>query len=174
MFSEGKMDLLARCELRENVFMKVTMSQAGDAYTMMLDGVFSERTNLESAIKKMPKSLDVYCRGVTSINSVSVETWTRFFHKLRCEPVVLRFHEVSPALVDQMNYVIGFIEPNELISFCTPFECRSCSIDTLQIETVAEIKAKNGPRLEMKCPSCGHQLIFEDKEYFEFLKAQPA
>ena len=144
--------------------------EANNKVIMNIDGRIDERANFAPFVKTVPSAMDIYCRGVTRINSIGVGIWTRFFHKFRCEGTQLRFHEVSPVLVDQMSFIMGFIEKKEVVSFCLPFECTSCSLETIQVEQVATFNPKTGAGMQMPCPSCGQKLEFLDLDYLEFLK----
>ena len=152
---------------------KVESRQNGDTLHLKFEGRVDELVDFEKTIKAKSKDIHVNCRNVTRINSIGVGAWRKYFHKLRCDSVKLRFVEISPVLVDQMNYIRGFIELHEIESVCIPFECPHCKVEVLLPQTLANIRAiYDQGSVSTQCPTCKQTLEFGDsvEDYLNFLE----
>lgn len=138
-----------------------------------LKGVMDETVDLARLLGTGFKELEINAREVNRINSLGVKIWRNYFHKLRCDGVKVRFLELSPELVLQLNYLSDFIEKNEIVSLCAPYHCAGCGSQTLLTVLVASIPKGQTPQVSpIPCQNCQKPAEFDEipEEYFNFLE----
>ena len=143
----------------------------GETARVTLKGVIDEQTSLEKLIGRKMKTLHVYSRGVTRINSPGVKDWRTFFERARGDGIQIKFWETAPPLVDQMNFFPDFIKLTEVESICTPHFCETCSHVTLKNFSLSELILVKNALPIIPCEKCKGPTEFDelDANYFAFL-----
>lgn len=152
--------------------LNVAKVKDGPVLNVTLEGVIDELTDLNGLIGRDFQEIRVHAREVTRINSMGIKNWRNFFHALRCEAVRVRFLELPPELVSQMNFVSYFVELSEIESMCVPFFCSACNKTTLKAYSLDEVRRISGDLPAQPCESCGQPANFDEipEEYFSFLE----
>jgi anti-anti-sigma regulatory factor len=150
--------------------LRVEIKKIGDEIDLTLGGKIDENANLDQHIKVAPQKLNVFTKDVQRLNSIGITLWCRFFKDLRRSGTQLSFFELSPLLVEQMNFMSGFIEAKEVASVCVPFECVNCSTETVVVYSTSELRSLPSLKLKTNCQKCSNEFFFEDADYLRFLK----
>lgn len=152
--------------------MLVKSDRQQNTLILTLSGVIDEQSNFDDLLTDPhPAEIHVRCSGVDRIRSIGIAKWRHFFHSVRCEGINLKFFEIAPAIMDQLNYVIGLIEVEEIQSVIVPFTCEKCSAETLRVYQRSEVMPHAPKVLKAVCSKCKEpvELLNADQEYFSFL-----
>ena len=143
-----------------------------DVLYLNLTGTIDEKVDWKTQFGEVRKNTRINCYNVLRINSIGAKGWTLFFRSLREQGICLRFIDISPALVEQGGFIMGFFLPEEVESFCVPFYCEDCSSDFLKVYAMDAIKSKDLISLTEKCEQCEKSVEADviAKEYFFWLK----
>jgi hypothetical protein len=135
---------------------------------ILLKGVVDESVDLKALLGGFGKSLNLYCKDVSRINSLGVKLWKEYFATFRKEGGEVKFFELSPALVASMNTVLDFVIKSEALSVCAPFLCENCDKSSVKIVSTADVPAFVNSGLTMTCPFCKAEAEFDDlpMQYF--------
>lgn len=152
--------------------LNVGKAKDGHILDVTLEGVIDELTDFNGLLGRDFLEIHVHARDVTRINSMGIKSWRNYFHALRCDAIRVKFYELPPELVSQMNFVSYFVELPEIESLCVPFFCSSCNKTTLKAFSVPEVRKIRGNLPEYPCEGCGQPARFDEipEEYFSFLE----
>lgn len=151
--------------------LKVTQTEkSGDTVEVTLEGKLDENADFTSILSRKPKNLHVICKDMGRVNSIGIGLWRRFFQSMRDGGTKLLFSEVAPALVDQMNFIKGFIYIDEIHSLGVPLSCLKCDAEEIVTFLKSEL-LKSRSISNRNCGKCGSQLVLEDPVYFNFLNS---
>lgn len=126
-----------------------------------LVGVIDETADL-SFFERLTATTRVNLRGVRRINSYGVRAWIEGVRRVP-PGVSVELHECSPAVVDQLNMVAGFVGRAKVISFYAPMACERCGHEKEQLFDVAEYR-KRGQLPAVSCPRCAAAMQVDDLE----------
>ena len=150
----------------------VTKDESGSPQKIIISGVIDESTALDELFGSIEKSIHVYCKDISRINSTGIQTWVGYFSRYRNGGGTVRFFEISPVLVTTTNYISNFFYLDEIASLCVPFQCADCSRSITKTFTPDEVRkfAQDFPKVN--CPTCKGEAFFDEifEEYFAFLK----
>jgi anti-anti-sigma regulatory factor len=140
-----------------------------------LAGTVDETTDFFSLIGSQKGPIVLDCSRIDRINSVGVKAWMKYFSALRDQKVKFVFEKISPAIVDQLNFLHNFTCGGKISSMLLPFKCTSCKnnfVVSIKIEDALKLANAVPP---VKCSQCGASSEFDDiaSEYFEFIKGVP-
>lgn len=140
--------------------------------TLHLIGTIDETADFERQIPDVPKDLTVNCKKVDRINSTGIRLWVKFFKGITNRGHRVKFVECSPALVEQINTIPGFLAGGVVESIFVPFTCSGCHASFMQLNSLGRLKMTYQSLPEPACPKCGEKAIFDEiaDEYFSFLK----
>jgi hypothetical protein len=135
-------------------------------------GTVDESAQFDKLIPADEFELQIRCREVTRINSLGIKEWFTFFGRVREQGRKVKFIELSPALVCQAGWVQNFILPEEVFSFCVPYQCQTCAQNFLKVFEVPELKNNNLLLPTVDCPNCQKPAELDEIEdqYLSFLK----
>lgn len=151
--------------------LNVSKNRTEDSLEVRLSGSIDESTRLDQLIGATPRELRLYCKDVSSINSMGVVRWIRYLLNARNQGCLVRLYECSTALVDQMNNIQNFSCGARIESVCVPFVCRSCKIELIAVFGYEDLRKIEPSRIQVKCPHCTNNVVLDDDplEYFRFL-----
>lgn len=157
--------------LKIESMLNVTKEENSKPQKITLSGVIDETTKLDVLFGSVEKSLHIYCRDVSRINSNGIMGWVNYFSKFRQNRGTLKFFEVSPTLISALNCLSNFIVVEEVASLCVPFHCSKCNGTTLKIYTPKELKRLLPQIPTVPCDTCKEKAIIDEnpEEYFSFL-----
>lgn len=137
-----------------------------------LVGTIDETDDLLRVIGEVAPGSVVNCKQVSRINSVGVKAWVKYFSSLAQKNVSLRFDEMPPGLVEQLNIINNFACGYEVASVQIPFRCLKCSTSILGSMKSEDIKKVSFQIPPVACPKCKAEAQFDDDadEYFAFLQ----
>lgn len=152
--------------------LNVAKTKDGPVLKVTLDGIIDELADLNSLIGRDFREIHIHARDVTRINSMGIKSWRNYFHGLRCEAIKVRFFELPPELVSQINFVSYFVEVPEIETLCVPFYCSPCNRTTLKVYSLGEIRKICKELQDQPCEKCGQPAHFDEiaEEYFSFLE----
>lgn len=112
--------------------------------------------------------------GVRRITSFGVREWLGALKTLAAEAYC--FVNARPALVSQLNMVVGFAGHGALVSLYLPYVCDACDTEA---EVLVDLRAEEeqlpgGTPPPHRCESCGEQAEFDDlpEAYLSFVASQ--
>lgn len=138
-----------------------------------LIGVMDETVNLGRLLTGLSGEAHLSCREISRINSLGIKEWRKFFDGVRKSGVKLHFSELSPVIVEQINFISDFISQSEVVSVCLPFLCAKCEQVQLIVRAVEELRSSDLQNPSADCPKCGTAMEFDELpgQYFAFLRA---
>lgn len=149
----------------------VIKERKGDLLTVRLSGSLVETANLEQVIGPPAPLMQVYCKEIARTNSAGVKIWVRYFNDCEKAGSKISFHECSPTIVEQLNFMREFMANGTVASITMPFNCALCKTNFLSVYNTEDAKKLDHQNLDQKCPKCGGVAAFDDfaEEYFAFL-----
>lgn len=152
----------------------VVKEQQGSILVVRLVGSIEESVNFDQVVGYPAApitEMHIYCKGIPRINSVGVKAWIKFFQAVHSRGIQLEFHELSTAMVEQMNFISNFNCGGRVISLFAPFSCEKCHSELVGLfksDVLKKIQFKIPP---LKCSKCGGRALFDDvpEEYFGFM-----
>lgn len=155
---------------------KATKSKIDDLEIYQLSGSINEDVRFSELIESPEAggSLGFDCRDVSRINSMGIKMWCVYFRELRQKGVNLRFHNCSPAIVEQCSYVAHFINIGELHSICLRFFCSKCILESLVVESTLSLIESKFKLPTITCELCSSAMAFDEspEEYFSFIQQE--
>jgi serine/threonine protein kinase len=119
---------------------------------------------------ELPPSVIIDLAGVKSITSPGVSRWSHFMSVL---PPGTRLYllRCPHPFIDQLNLVLNFAGPAEVISVYASYFCGRCLLEhEVEVDVLRHGALIRSGRLPPeRCPTCGDPLLFEDNAYFRFL-----
>ena len=111
------------------------------------------------------------CWRFSSINSVGVKAWIRYFQSLAAKGVKVSFTECSTAIVEQINLISNFTCGGRVESIYVPFACTNCKSELVGLFKTDDLKKTQLKLPDLKCSKCGGKAVFDDvpEEYFSFI-----
>lgn len=152
--------------------MATAMKEQKSGVTVVrLFGSIDDADDFGKLIGQPSGELQIFCRGVTRINSVGIKNWIKYFSQLNQQKIPFSFEEFGPALVENLNMVQNFCCGAPVMSVAVPYKCEGCGTSLLGTIKSESIKASGFKIAAVKCPKCGGQAEFDDEpdEYFAFL-----
>lgn len=140
----------------------------GPPMRIAIEGIIDETANFTLLSEIPGMELQLFCQKVTRINSIGVKLWVDSFNEFRKTNGKLRFIEISPDLVDSVNYISSFIKPEELVSLVVPYYCGKCKLPKVEIMTPQEIREQIKTLDAKPCHTCSETMEIEcdPEEYF--------
>jgi anti-anti-sigma regulatory factor len=139
------------------------------AHVVVVEGDLTEASDLQGLEQATQRAPVLDLAGVSRINSMGVQGWLRFMHRLRDQGVRVAFTRCSPAIVGQLNIVRSFRGSAEVRSILAPYCCQGCGReDALLVDMtddpLAQIQATR------PCADCGSEMEFDDlpEHYISF------
>lgn len=155
--------------------LNVIREDQGKVLVLRLIGMVDERVNLDSIVGMPSKEIHFHCKEITRISSLGVRLWVQHLQKLEDAKTPMKFFELSPALMHQLNVMLNFIPLKaKIISVCAPYLCTNCkgnSVGIFNTEDIRDIRLAGQAIPKLKCPKCGSVSEFDDHEssYFSFI-----
>jgi hypothetical protein len=157
--------------------LKIEPTQTSGVYNLKLEGTITEDAELVADVPAGARRLDVFCKGITRVNSMGITKWILFFRELRKRGLEIRYFEMPVAVVNLCNFVSGMVESNEVHSFFLPYYCDACNTEMSVLKT-AESFTGGGSQpptqtLEaIPCSNCQKPAEFDGvlSNYLEFLR----
>lgn len=151
--------------------LRVTLQEEGNTTQVTLEGVIDESSKLDQLLSLKSKSLQIYSKKVTRINSVGIELWTQCFSELRKRGTQLQFFELSAVLVESNNFIAGFIVPEELKTLCVPYWCPNCKTLITKFITPEQVITDLSQVESCVCDKCQKTAEIDgvSREYFSAL-----
>lgn len=139
--------------------------------TIELSGAIDQTFDLEKAIGTNFKKIKVNVHGIRRINSLGCREWLVYFHKLRCEGVIIEIYGIPSVMTNQINFISEFILKEEICSVVVPYHCDQCSADITKEYTIIELQQLAQKVAEISCPKCHSPAYFDEifEDYFAFL-----
>lgn len=137
-----------------------------------LSGIMNENVDFDKLFGAEFRALELNCKGINRINSLGVKLWRNYFHKLRGTKIKVRFFELSPELVHQLNHLGDFVHKDDVESICAPYYCRSCATVTMRTFELATLGDLGQMDLQpVPCQNCQDPAEFDEipEEFFFFL-----
>jgi ABC-type transporter Mla MlaB component len=160
--------------------LKIEPSQTSGVYSLILEGTITEDAELKGDVPAGAQRLDVFCKGITRVNSMGITKWILFFREIRKKGIAVRYFEMPVAVVNLCNFVSGMVEPGEIQSFYLPYFCDSCNHEMSILRTSESFRelrslppAKSVELPALPCAACQKPAQFDGvpANYLEFLKA---
>src|SRR4051812_28789970 len=127
-----------------------------------LVGAIDESTDLSALGRALPAGKVRFDFGaVERINSMGVKHWLDFVGQLGGRGSTIVAERCSPAIVSQLNMVLGFLGRGEVRSVLAPYLCEDCDQTgerLFELSTVTPADLKVGP----SCPQCGSTMEFDE------------
>ena len=134
-----------------------------------LQGPLNERFD-PAELGELPPTVVLDLAGVKTITSQGVRKWSQFTSAL---PPATRLYllRCTHAFVDQLNLVVNFAGPAEVITAYASYFCGRCLLEhELEVDVLRHgARIRSGQVPPESCPRCGEPLLFEDLEYFRFI-----
>lgn len=143
----------------------------GKILVVWLSGTVDENSNFNDLGEDQVAEYRINCREIHRINSTGIKAWCNYFQSLRKKGAKLTFLECAPTLVEQANYLTGFIERNEIESLCPIFYCEKCNVESLVTCEVQDLKERNFVLPPVRCFKCNQEMLFDDvpEQFFSCL-----
>lgn len=140
---------------------------------MRLSGSVDENVNFEQALgEPTQREIHLYLKELSRMNSFGVRQWVKYFTRLSDSGKTIRLFEASPAVVQQLNFMVNFVPKGIVESVCAPYICTSCKGNFMSVFKAADLRAGGFQVPKLNCPKCGTPTAeFDDieEEYFGFL-----
>lgn len=156
--------------------LEVKIIKNDQAADVILVGKLDGTSDYSSIPVKGINSLSLDFEGITLIDSVGVQGWTRFMASIEAS-VNITYKRCSVRIINQMNMFKGFCSGKTVSveSYFAPYYCASCdeSSDFLVAQSHATLSATpSAPAMD--CPKCKEHMEFDGVEarYFLFLKSE--
>jgi hypothetical protein len=148
------------CEVRGNHLMVAGVLDETAQLVRLLDHAQGQRLVLDLG-------------GITFINSLGIREWIRMQQAAAAARIAIELVRVAEPLIHQMNIMPAARGVSIVSSFYAPYECDECDVEhamLLDVRTHGADLANQRPPI-MKCPDCGHELVFLDPPelYFMFM-----
>lgn len=139
--------------------------------TYYLSGVVDENTDFNKILGNLEQGAVVNGKDVKKINSIGVKHWINYFNEQKNIHSEFYFEELSPVLVEQLNFLCNFCVKNKVMSLMVPFACSSCKKETILAIDIPSLKNNPNPS-PVFCQHCRGQALFDDlpDEYFACLE----
>jgi hypothetical protein len=147
--------------------------------TAKIIGNIGERLDLYGMPLSGIDELTIDFKKVNYINSIGVKNWINWISRV---PKKLKLNLINciPAVINQLNSVIGFIPENGVVeSFFIPYACDKCGHEELSLAkrgTSYDYPALSRPPKHLVpenilCPKCGEKMEMDmlPMRYFSFL-----
>lgn len=137
--------------------MKYEIRTEGERSRVALTGDINE--SLLQSLKDLPaaiagKSIVFDCSGVSQVNSIGVQQWTKFLTTI-LPSTSYSFDRCRSTMVSYASLVDAFLGKGAIESVFVPYECEHCGM-TSHFER-AVVLLKDGKGLEADvCGKCGH------------------
>ncbi|MFZ8444639.1 hypothetical protein ACO1NI_13725, partial [Staphylococcus aureus] len=87
------------------------------------------------------------------INSTGIKHWIGYLQSLRERGVRIRMFDTSRALVEQANFIRGFLRKEEVASIVLPYFCANCRADRNEVIPVEMLDRPGFEPPEKPCPT---------------------
>lgn len=136
---------------------------------VVISGLVDEQVDLTPIIG-LDGVVELNLKGIRRLNSAGVRVWVDALRVLskRARVEVI---EASPAVVDQLNMISGFLGGGTLRSFYGPMVCERCDKESNHLFEASEVRELD--RLPpVTCATCKQTLELDDDEdrYIHFLR----
>lgn len=147
--------------------------------TVHLVGNIGERINLYGMPLEGIEEITIDFEKVNYINSIGVKNWIFWISRIP-QKLKVHFTHCIPAIVNQLNSVIGFIPLTGIVeSFYIPYTCDHCGWeDRIKAERGKSFEypsPQNSPQYQasetIPCPKCQAEMSLDilPMRYFNFL-----
>jgi anti-anti-sigma regulatory factor len=153
---------------------QVTREQKDGLTSIRIAGSIDESVDLQAAVGAMPARVNINCRDISYLNSTGVKAWMEFFGRASGAGIQFSFSECPPAVVEQINYMNGFVCGGSVSSISVPFTCTQCGGEMRGTVKTEDLRHVAYQLPHVKCAKCGGQASFDEtpEEYFAFLIRQ--
>lgn len=151
---------------------EVKKTKSGPECEYALEGVIDENVDFSSLIAGSDGTLRINCKAVKRINSAGIRNWVVHFEKARKSGLQLIFSQLSPTLVEQVNFIPQLALLPEIESLGILFGCEKCDSTLVRYHSPDEAARLDGNYERITCPSCDHPMDYDDdpEETLAFLK----
>lgn len=157
-----------RLEIRQTV--------DGDATLMRLTGPIDEAFSGFDPIRTSQVVLEL--GGLTRITSYGVRQWIKARDQLSQAAKHLYYVNCPPCFVDQLNMVLNFGGPGQVVSAFAPFTCTNCRLEhRVMVDIVHRYDELLTGKLQASpCPSCKGAMEMDElpETFFGFVRAAGA
>lgn len=154
----------------------VEWQRSGEDVRLKFSGVLDEEACLPEIKEPVTGVLEVDLEDLTMINSLGCRRWAEWIRKHAFARGGVRLLRCSPAVVNQMNVLHGFLPAHVRVdSFFLPYLCDDCgSEDRLLLTRGHEFDDQGAIRCSdvLPCRNCRAEMELEvvKDRYFQFLK----
>jgi len=149
--------------------LQIDIRRDGDVSRVTIAGLVDEDADLVRLLSLTGK-VELNLRGVRRFNSVGTRDWVGAMQILARKAQIVLV-ECSPAVINQLNMINGFLAHGTVKSFYGPMLCTRCSHEISHLFTTRECRDHDGlPPVE--CPKCGSPMGLDELEdsYLLFLR----
>ncbi|HEY0194069.1 MAG TPA: serine/threonine-protein kinase [Kofleriaceae bacterium] len=150
--------------------------QSGDAALITVAGLVDEHFAgfaAAGALADGTRILILDVSGMTRMTSFGVRQWLRSVDALPKSLTDLYLLGCPTFFVDQLNMVLNFGGPSQILTVLAPFVCPVCDLESEQVIDVLAERAQlaKGAVPEKSCSKCGGKLVFDEtpQSYFAFV-----
>jgi len=145
---------------------------SGSKTTVAFEGEIVEQSDFRDLEGKLLGDLEFDMRAVRRVNSSGAHRWVEFVRSLP-SAARLAFVHCSPAFVQQVNMVHGFVGRGAVRSFYAPYLCEGCDRQRLELLYSRDVRKAGLVAPDVNCPTCEAPMSFDDDpaRYFGFAKA---
>ena len=146
------------------------LDELGSGKPLSINGIVDEHADL-SFIGELRGKVQLNLKHLRRINSYGVRMWIDAVRQVPAD-TKLEFVECSPAVVDQINMVAGFLGHGKVLSFFAPMRCDKCMREEDQLFFYDDCLKRGGKLPEVKCDKCLVPMEIDDVEeqYLLFLR----
>lgn len=150
--------------------LQIDTQASGNATRVSISGVIDENADF-APLLALEGNVEVNLRGVKRINSFGAREWMDAVRKL-CDTANPNFVEISPAIVDQLNMIQGFLGHATIRSFCAPLVCPHCDAEETRVFNTRDCLDIDVAIPITECPSCARNMVLDDVDdkYLLFLR----
>jgi anti-anti-sigma regulatory factor len=126
---------------------------------VLAEGAITEQSDLEALEEALQGATVLDLAGIEYINSFGVREWLGFVERLK--GLGLEAQRCSPAVVQQINSIQGFVDGLKVTSVLAPFLCTRCDrYDTVEVDVSDPDKIEIEETRE--CPECSGEMEFDE------------
>lgn len=150
--------------------LEIKVEAAARGSKVVMSGVVDETADF-SALEKLGDRVELDLAGVRRINSFGARSWMDALRGLAMRGSLVA-RRLSPAVVDQLNMITGFLAGARIESFFAQMACEHCDHEGLHLFEAGEVRDRDGDLPPVKCPECGKPWELDDLEdqYTLFLR----
>ena len=151
---------------------------SGDVALVSVTGLVDEHFSGFGSFAEGIKTVIINVSGMTRMTSFGVRQWLKGMDALPKTISDLYLLGCPTFFVDQLNMVLNFGGPAQILTVIAPYTCPSCGVESGEtIDVLAErASLAKGGVSEKECGRCGAKLEFDEtpEAYFSFVQKYAA